>query len=157
MGRFVTSGIAAAVSSSEVEINELPIGRWTSDYKQFLLRLCEDSAATGVLGFKEHHTADHPRFVVKMHKKALKEVLQGTRVGSGSGSGGSGAAAEGDLDYFDDGSGSVEERRLGRYFRLETTVAMGNMTAFGPDGRTLKRYASAADILEDYYPVRLAL
>ena len=54
--------------------------------------------------------------------KALKEVLQGTRVGSGSGSGGSGAAAEGDLDYFDDGSGSVEERRLGRYFRLESVL-----------------------------------
>ena len=69
---------------------------------------------------------------------------------AGAGSGSSAAAAGG-------GSGSVEERRLGRYFRLETTVAMGNMTAFGPDGRTLKRYASAADILEDYYPVRLAL
>ncbi len=49
----------------------------------------------------------------------------------------------------------AEEQGLLEFFKLVAKLNTGNMMCFDCDGK-IKKYDSAEDVLEDFYPMRLA-
>ena len=70
-GGFVARGVATVVDKSTVVITELPIGKWTNDYKEFL---CKMVAQGEIKSFVEDHTTDRVKFVVQAPKTDLASV-----------------------------------------------------------------------------------
>ena len=72
-GRFVTRGVATVLSKTEVEISELPIGRWTEHYKEATLLPMADRG--DVVAIKELHTSERPRFVLTLTNRAMRAAV----------------------------------------------------------------------------------
>lgn len=61
--RYLVTGIYEIRSEDELEIKELPIGKWTRDYKNFL----EDLAQKEVIDeIKEYHQENRVHFILKV-------------------------------------------------------------------------------------------
>eukprot|EP00752_Nemacystus_decipiens_P012396 g10983.t1 len=144
-GSYTVRGIVNRVDDTTVEITELPVRKWTQDYKQFLESLlvgAEDAKSKETKGkgkgkagdkdkektptrcikdFKENHTDTSVHFTVTMSMD--------------------------DLDALEKGDG------LYKYFKLETTVSTTNMVLFDQDGQ-LEKYESPQHIMEDFYTLR---
>jgi len=117
---FTTSGRVERQGSTKVVISELPVGKWTSDYKEFLGKLMKEKK---ISSFTEHHTVENVKFVVTMKSQALK---------------------------------AMDEDKLIQFFRLMANHSMSNMHAFDADGN-IKLFASAEDIFDEHFGVRLHL
>lgn len=70
---FVVSGLLEKIDENTVEIRELPIGRWTRDYKNFLEEKLEDEN-WGIEDIKEFHSEGSVHFVIKFKENRLKDV-----------------------------------------------------------------------------------
>jgi len=62
-GGFVSRGVATVVDPRTVEVSELPVGRWTDDYKKWLLNEQGEGRATWS-HFTEAHTDTHVAFTL---------------------------------------------------------------------------------------------
>lgn len=91
-----------------IEITELPLRRWTQDYKEFLQTMLPGSdrpAKLQVQDVREYHTENAVHFVVKMSEEALS---------------------------------SSKEQGLEKAFKLEGSVCETNMVLFDHEGRIKK-------------------
>jgi DNA topoisomerase II len=71
--KFVTHGVWKWTDASTLEITELPLGKWTSDYKEYLESHIDD----GVVKAVENHSTDTTvRFLVKINTKAQQPTRQ---------------------------------------------------------------------------------
>lgn len=61
-GTWVMSGNFKEAMSGVITITELPPGKWTQDYKEFLDSLVEKGK---IKGYDNHSTEDNPKFVVR--------------------------------------------------------------------------------------------
>ena len=52
-------------------ITELPVGKWTQEYKQFLCRLLQQNAL--ITGFKENHTDTEVMFTLSLKEDVVEE------------------------------------------------------------------------------------
>ncbi|CAB1111878.1 unnamed protein product [Ectocarpus sp. CCAP 1310/34] len=147
-GSYTVRGIVNRVDDTTVEITELPVRKWTQDYKQFLESLlpgAEDAKSKDAKGngkskgkgkgaadkdksptrcikdFKENHTDTTVHFTVTMSME--------------------------DLDALDKGDG------LYKFFKLESSVSTNNMVLFDQDGH-LERYESPQHIMEEFITLR---
>lgn len=59
--RYTVTGVYQELSDTELEITELPIGRWTRDYKTFLEEL---AAKEEVEDIREYHQENRVHFIV---------------------------------------------------------------------------------------------
>ncbi len=91
-----------------IEIVELPVGVWTSSYKEFLVSLRSKGV---VKSFTEHHTTKDVRFVVQLHPSDY-------------------------LDLW--GKKGENKAKLIKKFKLESHVSTNNMNAFNGDGNIVK-------------------
>ena len=101
---YVVNGVINQIDDTTLEITELPVRKWTQDYKEFLEELArpEDKNATPfITDYKEHHTDSTVRFVVTLPEAKMREAL-----------------ATG----------------LHAKFKLTSKIAISNMMLFGPDG-----------------------
>lgn len=109
-------------------ITELPVGKWTQDYREFLeenlpkgekkkdgVKLLEDYA--------EHHTEKTVQFELTLSQEGVKHV---------------------------------EDDTLTKVFKLKSSISLNNMMLFDEEGR-IKKYETALDIIRDFARVRLAL
>eukprot|EP00968_Pinguiococcus_pyrenoidosus_P019326 scaffold2093_cov241-Pinguiococcus_pyrenoidosus.AAC.3 len=72
---FVVAGTLDEVSETEVLISELPVGKWTQEYKIFLENsLVEKDAKGFVQEFKENHTDVNVRFSVRVPAEKMAEL-----------------------------------------------------------------------------------
>ncbi|KAK4533368.1 hypothetical protein CCYA_CCYA16G4250 [Cyanidiococcus yangmingshanensis] len=70
---FVSRGLVERISSTTFRITELPIGRWTESYKEFLHSLTEN----GVLkGFREYHTDQQVCFELVLTRANAQRMMQ---------------------------------------------------------------------------------
>lgn len=67
---FISRGIVKRISTSTIEVTELPIGKWTNDYKEML---CTMLIKGEIKGFTEEHTTDKAKFVIKIPQSLLDE------------------------------------------------------------------------------------
>ena len=113
------------IDDDTIEITELPIGKWTKDYKAFLESMVNPSEGgePEIEDIREYHANNRVHFVVKM--------------------------VEGKLAPLANAPGGLMKK-----FKLSTTMQISNMVAFDFEGK-IKRYASTTHILEDFYDTRL--
>ncbi len=146
--QYINRGVVNIVDDTTIEITELPIGTWTSDYKIYLEALIVGSTsnpspkgakaeASGkgetktrknnhkqvIQSFKEYHTNSTVKFELKLKKE--------------------------DVIYYKEHMDELSE-----YLKLEGKINYTNMTLYDPQGH-LKKYESTDDILKEFYAVRL--
>merc|ERR1719327_539235 len=109
-----------------LDITELPLKKWTQDYKEFLHTMLPGSDKKTKIQLsecREYHTEDKVHFQVRMSGSDLKAAK----------------AAEGGIEG---------------QFRLRNNVNETNMVLFNKDGKITK-YKNAVAIMEEFAKVRL--
>lgn len=124
--KFAVTGVYTWSSANTIVITELPVGTWTNTYKEMLER-CVD----GCGAFKKGD-------IVSLQAKYTDTIV-----------------------YFKVKMSSGCAKRLRangliKAFKLQSTLCIGNMHAFGANGN-MKKYANEVEILEEFYHHRLAL
>ncbi|KAF8349867.1 DNA topoisomerase II [Amanita rubescens] len=122
--KYDVYGIIRKLDDTTVEIVELPIHRWTQNYKADLesMMIGEKEKEGVIKEYKEHHDNSNVHFVVTMGAKELEKA---------------------------------EQQGLLEYFKLTGKINTSNMICFDFDGK-IKKYDTPEEILEEFYPVRLA-
>lgn len=75
--RFLISGEVAILSSTTIEITELPVRTWTQAYKESVLEAMlhgSDKVPPLITDYKEYHTDTTVRFVVTMSEEKLSKA-----------------------------------------------------------------------------------
>ena len=101
---YVINGVVSQIDDTTLEISELPIRKWTQDYKEFLEELVKPegkNATPFIIDYKEYHTDANVRFVVKLTEGKMQEAMKAG---------------------------------LHSKFKLTTKLSIGNMMLFGSDG-----------------------
>jgi DNA topoisomerase-2 len=122
---YTITGIIEAVDSTTLRITELPIRRWTQDYKEFIESVTLDPKNKDKETFIEDCTmqgdSDDVYFVLKLTEENMNKVM---------------------------------EEGLVKKFKLTTTIGTSNMHLFDSDGK-IRKYDTPEQILEEFYKLRL--
>lgn len=105
---YAVTGIINQIDDTTLEITELPLKKWTQDYKEFLEELAKPESKNAVpfiLDYKEHHTDSSVHFVINMSPEKMKDALQ---------------------------------TGLYTKFKLVSKISISNMMLFGADGAIKK-------------------
>lgn len=62
---FVITGAFNRLDDNELEITELPIGKWTKDYKTFLEELTKENEVSEI---REYHKENRVHFIIQVPK-----------------------------------------------------------------------------------------
>eukprot|EP00980_Cylindrotheca_fusiformis_P003124 scaffold721_cov131-Cylindrotheca_fusiformis.AAC.14 len=124
--RFTVRGRIERTNDTTLEITELPIKKWTQDYKQFLegMMVAEKSGTPELKTFKENHTDSTVSFTLNAEKENIDEWEKLPKGG------------------------------LYAKFKLVGTLATSNMHLFDTEGRIIK-YAEPEDILKEFFELRM--
>ncbi|EED89878.1 DNA topoisomerase [Thalassiosira pseudonana CCMP1335] len=124
-GSYIVEGKIERTGDTTLLITELPIGKWTQDYKGFLegLMIGTDKSPSEISDFKENHTDTTVSFTVTASKDAI--------------------------DKFEKEKGGL----VGK-FKLSTTISTKNMTLFDTNGK-IHKYKASVDILRTFFHHRL--
>jgi DNA topoisomerase-2 len=110
-GNYIVSGIIEQINENTVIISELPVGKSTMDFKQFLETLvvgAPDAVGGGIIkDFKENHTDTTVLFSITLIPEKLEEI-------------------------------NKEPGGLIKKFKMDSSIATSNMHAFDMDGRIHK-------------------
>jgi DNA topoisomerase-2 len=115
-------------SSKCLHIFEIPVGNWTTPYKDFL-----EKAMEGASGFKKEH-------ISKVHSKYTDTTVSFLITLSPAFAAGL----------------QKDETKLVKMFKLQKKIDTGNMHAFDAQNN-MKKYATTDDILDEFYEQRLNL
>jgi DNA topoisomerase-2 len=134
--KFLIKGLYTKMGDDKIHITELPVGSWTMPYVTFLETLMDGTTQdkTGkkippsIKDFTSTSTEVSVDFVVVFPKGKIQE-----------------------LESVVDANGV---NGLEKMLKLTTTVSTTNMHMFNADCR-LKKYETVADIIDDFYGVRL--
>ncbi len=127
-GSYSVNGTVRRVDDVTIEVTELPVKKWTQDYKKFLESMtvgATDEKGAFVKDFKERHTDTSVYFVITLCEKSAPELL-------------------------------VDDQALLKRLKLETSISTSNMHLFNAEGQIVK-YESPLAVLQEYYPLRLSL
>jgi DNA topoisomerase-2 len=126
-GSYRVLGKIERVNETTLFISELPVKKWTQDYKQFLETMMNGDPAkkieAEIKDFKENHTDTTVAFTIS----ATAEMI----------------------DKFE-----KDPKGLMGKFKLNGSLSSSNMNLFNTEGRIIK-YNTSADILADFYALRL--
>eukprot|EP00970_Alexandrium_tamarense_P016085 scaffold6070_cov143-Alexandrium_tamarense.AAC.1 len=124
-GSYIVEGKIERTSDTTLLITELPVGKWTQNYKAFLEGLMSgtDKDPSEISDFKENHTDTTVSFTV--------------------------TATEENINKFEYGKGGLLKK-----FKLSTTMSTANMHLFSEDGKIVK-YNGSVDILRTFFHHRL--
>eukprot|EP00929_Paragymnodinium_shiwhaense_P044865 TRINITY_DN22_c0_g2_i1.p1 TRINITY_DN22_c0_g2~~TRINITY_DN22_c0_g2_i1.p1 ORF type:complete len:1234 (-),score=417.26 TRINITY_DN22_c0_g2_i1:319-4020(-) len=121
---YEVCGIAKR-SGNQIEITELPVKKWTQDYKEFLSGLADTKGGDGDKGklddIREYHTENNVHF-----------VISGT-VGQMS---------------------ALEKEGFEKTLKLRSTIPTSNIVFFDAQGK-IKKYANVKEILVEFAELRL--
>jgi DNA topoisomerase-2 len=119
-----------SIDDNKLTITELPVGEWTSNYKEFLEKMLgnaddkknkKKNKENPFLSYKDNNTDSKVQFEL----------------------------------FFEDGYlESVKD--IDKLYHLYKKYSITNMHLYGPSGH-IKRYNTVEDIMRDYYQVRLQL
>ncbi|KAL5535074.1 TOP2 [Sanghuangporus sanghuang] len=73
-GKYEVTGIVKKLNDTTVEITELPIHKWTQNFKAELEAMCGEKGDGAVKDYKEHHDNRNVHFVVTMGAKELEKA-----------------------------------------------------------------------------------
>mmetsp|Transcript_94572 Transcript_94572/g.149536 ORF Transcript_94572/g.149536 Transcript_94572/m.149536 type:complete len:1243 (-) Transcript_94572:166-3894(-) len=125
-GRCDVTGVVEIHSDSQVTVSELPVKKWTQDYREFLEDLLpkgEKTKSNGqrlLVDYTEHHTEKTVHF---------------------------------DLQLGPD-FGNVTQKDCEKVLKLRSSIPLTNMMLFDADGKITK-YESPLEIIKDFAKLRL--
>jgi DNA topoisomerase-2 len=124
-GSYIVKGRIERKDDTTLFISELPIKKWTQDYKVFLesMAISDGKSDPDIKDFQENHTDTTISFTIT----ATKEKI----------------------DAFE-----KEKNGLYGKFKLTGSLSTSNMTLFDKEGR-ITRYETPEDILAAFYDLRL--
>ena len=124
-GSYIVKGKIERTNETTLLISELPIGKWTQDYKAFLEGLMTGTEKTPseISDFKENHTDTTVSFTV--------------------------TATQAKIDEFEKFKGGLNGK-----FKLSTSISTNNMTLFDDQGK-IHKYKTSLDILGMFFHHRL--
>lgn len=74
---YLVKGQCYFNDEGDLEIKELPIGKWTRDYKNFLEELISEPKNGEIIyDFRELHTENRVHFIVKGKDNKLQELYE---------------------------------------------------------------------------------
>ena len=128
-GKFYSKGMYRLLNESSIEIYELPVGKWTDDYKEFLDSLLIEKGERKkqknhiLVDYESQYTESTVKFILHFQKNELSKLLN---------------------------SGNFE-----KFMKLMDSkkTCTSNMHLFNADGQ-IRKYASPEDILEEFYEIR---
>jgi len=127
------------IKENKLIITELPVGEWTSDYKEFLEKMLEDEP--------EKKDAKGKKIVKKEKKinpfKGYVDNNTDTKIRF-------------ELEFEDGYLEEIETIKLEKMFHLRKNVSISNMHLYNYNG-TITRYDNVNDIINEFYKVRLEL
>lgn len=127
-GSYAVLGTVRRVDDVTVEVTELPVKKWTQDYKQFLESMtvgASDEKGAFIKDLKERHTDTSVYFVITLSETAAPELL-------------------------------VDDQALFKRLKLESSITTSNMHLFDAEGHIVK-YETPLAVLREFYPLRLSL
>jgi DNA topoisomerase II len=132
--KFQTKGKYDIIDKNTIVISELPIGTWTSNYKEFLNNCIIDKKDKSnknkfIIDYEDHSTDDTIKFVIKMTTNVSQFITYNEK------------------DKLD----SIE-----RMFKLSTTKNTNNIHLYTSTG-SIKKYNTINDIVDDFYTERYNL
>jgi DNA topoisomerase-2 len=107
-GKYECCGTAVKRGRTRLEISELPVQRWTQDYKEWLLEQLpkgDDARKATISDVREYHTENSVHFVLSMTPDKLAEA---------------------------------DRRGLQKVFHLKSSISTTNMWLFDPNGKIKK-------------------
>eukprot|EP01128_Nolandella_sp_AFSM9_P010842 TRINITY_DN755_c0_g1_i1.p1 TRINITY_DN755_c0_g1~~TRINITY_DN755_c0_g1_i1.p1 ORF type:complete len:1060 (-),score=322.66 TRINITY_DN755_c0_g1_i1:76-3219(-) len=129
--RYLVNGVWERVSDTVLEIRELPVGKWTGQYKEHLEKMMDSNEKVSKL---KDASADSPPLVSeykdyntegKVHFEITVPKLR-----------------------------SMTDKEIVKAFQLESSVTIGNMHFFDARG-TIRKYESIEEIIHSFYHLRL--
>jgi DNA topoisomerase II len=105
---YAISGIYTKLNDTTLEVTELPVGKWTQQYKEFLEELMDTDGGKKepfIKGYREYHTDTTVHFEIQMSEKSMQEA---------------------------------EEVGIAKKFQLSRNLTTTNMHLFNADGQITK-------------------
>lgn len=130
-GSYVSKGVWKRTTPSSIEITELPVGMWVTNYKEFLESLIDGNTKTS--GSKKLTLKDVKNLTTDENND-IKFVVQFN--------------SQKDLDQL------IKSNTLVKELKLSKTFSTNNMYLFN-DNLILNKYLNVDDILLDFYDIRL--
>jgi len=124
--KYDVYGVVKKINDTTVEITELPIRKWTQHYKAELEAMITGDKEKEKEGIIKDYKEHHDNLNVHFVVTMNAKDLE-----------------------------KAEELGLLEFFKLTSKINTSNMICFDFEGK-IKRYDSPEEILEDFYPVRLA-
>jgi DNA topoisomerase-2 len=121
------------IKDNKLIITELPIGEWTSDYKEFLEKMLQDEQSKKV---EKKEKKDNPF-------KGYIDNNTDTKVYF-------------ELEFEDGYLEELDSIKIEKMFHLNKRFSLGNMHLYNYNG-TITRYDTIYDIINEFYDVRLEL
>jgi DNA topoisomerase-2 len=141
--RYLLRGCYKITGTDRINITELPIGTWTEEYKGFLETLMGE--------------VRQPKKGGQKKKKIAKQIIKSfTDLCTDSTIHFSIVLCSGIMNEYLPKQSDYGCNKLEKILRLYTTKKITNMHLFDTNQR-LKKYKSAEEIIEAYYPTRLEL
>lgn len=75
--KYICHGVVARLSSTQLEISELPINVWTQNYKELVLEPLLQGAEKSppfIQEYREYHTDTTVKFIITMSEEKLREA-----------------------------------------------------------------------------------
>jgi len=144
-GFFIASGKIERTNDTTLKITELPIKKWTQDYKMFLegMMLGGSGASSSSKSAKSKKDEEKKEKESVIDIKDFKENHTDTTVSFTI------TATKERIDAFE----KMKDGLIGK-FKLKTSISTSNMQLFDDRGRIIK-YDTPESIIEDFYRVRL--
>mmetsp|Transcript_45949 Transcript_45949/g.114219 ORF Transcript_45949/g.114219 Transcript_45949/m.114219 type:complete len:792 (-) Transcript_45949:615-2990(-) len=137
-GGYDSIGTINKIDDTTVEITELPVKKWTQDYKEWLEKQLPQDDSNGKGKKDKDKGAD----------KGDSHMIEEYRDNSGH------AEVHFTVRLTEEKMAECEKKGLATAFKLKTSLALTNMTLFGPDGK-IHKYESELDILTKFNRLRL--
>mmetsp|Transcript_9591 Transcript_9591/g.17196 ORF Transcript_9591/g.17196 Transcript_9591/m.17196 type:complete len:1243 (+) Transcript_9591:36-3764(+) len=131
-GKCEVTGIASYQGEGKANITELPVKKWTQDYREFL----EENLPKGekkkdgtklLEDYQEYHTEKTVHFELLLSPDG-KSLAENAR----------------------------SEDKLEKALKLRSSISLNNMMLFDAEGK-IKKYDSALDVLRDFAEVRMGM
>jgi DNA topoisomerase-2 len=122
-------------NNNNLTITELPVGEWTSNYKEYLEKLLEDTPTKTKVGDKK------PKKQIKKENPFISYKDNNTDV-----------KVHFELTFEDDYLKTTKD--IDKQLHLYKKYSITNMHLYGSEGH-IKRYENVEEIMRDYYKVRL--
>ncbi|KAF7079925.1 hypothetical protein CFC21_084086 [Triticum aestivum] len=143
---YTITGVIEEVADTKLKITELPVRRWTTDYKEFLESMCP-------IPIKEKEKSKDKNKEKKKDKDKEKEKSKEPPLLEEIRSQCDHADVEFELILTEQNMNIAKQEGLEKKFKLTTTIGTTNMHLFDSHGK-IKKYDTPEDVLKEFFDLR---